>query len=445
MDKKDEEHTSQIEDLNKDEMFADISLDSEEEDAPTVQLEDIKTSEAFADIEIEQEEVVLDDDEDDRPTVLLNDIQTQGKFSDKADLGTSLAATKSEDDDYEEDDEDDRPTVLLEDLNIQDAFADLSVAEDEQIAPIATKKVKAPHLPTPPAPEKFTAIEDKQAEDIFSELRTDSNVPPASATVQATTLDSEKEVDNIFDLRPSVKAAEETTVEKVVSIEPSIFEGVVEEKIASVNVDEKELEAPDQLRVQTTIRQLREERNGLYKEIASLKQLKALLDQENLGLRSELDETKIELSFIKKRAMQEIDSAKNQLKVYEDRLLLSEDKNKKYKQELEKVGQRLRVDYNQVKHREQELENQLELMRLDAHAQIEVRDKKILELQRKIDTLEFNMENIIIQDQRSREEKAKMEERLNGIMLSLKSSVSQIENEVDFTSGIKARSEKRLR
>jgi len=87
------------------------------------------------------------------------------------------------------------------------------------------------------------------------------------------------------------------------------------------------------------------------------------------------------------------------------------------------------VDFNHIKQREKELESQLELAKMDSESQVKSRDKKILELKRKIDQLEFNMENIVIREQKSRDDKMKLEDRLDRIMKTLRGSIEVIEED----------------
>ena len=65
-----------------------------------------------------------------------------------------------------------------------------------------------------------------------------------------------------------------------------------------------------------------------------------------------------------------------------------------FENEYENLNRKVRVDITKVKSRENELEGKLEMLRSDADIQIRNRDQKILELKRKIDTLEFDNESI---------------------------------------------------
>lgn len=183
------------------------------------------------------------------------------------------------------------------------------------------------------------------------------------------------------------------------------------------------------LRLQATIRQLREERESFLKEIQDLKKESKVIEQENLGLKAELDEAKIEISILKKRHNNEMDEMRYRLRLTDEKKLYAEEKVKNLQKEFDRLQSKVRVDFNHIKQREKELESQLELTKMDTESQVKSRDKKILELKRKIDQLEFNMENIVIREQKSRDDKMKLEERLDRIMKTLRGSIEVIEED----------------
>jgi hypothetical protein len=192
------------------------------------------------------------------------------------------------------------------------------------------------------------------------------------------------------------------------------------------NYDEDEM-----LRLQGTIRQLREEREELMGQINQLKSEKQLLEQDNLGVKAELDEVKIELGIVKKRHHDEISDKEYHYKMNQDKKDLYENKAKSLQKDFDRLNQKVRIDFNQVKQREKELESKLELTVMDSESQVQTRDLKILELKRKIDSLEFNMENSSIREQKHREDKSKLEERLGKIMKTLRGSIQLIEDDLD--------------
>lgn len=186
----------------------------------------------------------------------------------------------------------------------------------------------------------------------------------------------------------------------------------------------------------STVKLMREEREGLMSEIQNLKEEKRVTDQKNLNLRAEVEELRIELNILRKRQLDELEELNYRLRVSEEKKSIYEEKAKYFKEQLEDLGQKVRIDFNKVKQREKELENQLELIKLDAQAQIKSRDELILDLKRKIDQLEFNMENSHIREEKYREDKAKLEERMTKIMKTLRHSMKTLEHDLEVDEEI---------
>tara|TARA_R110000868_G_scaffold204946_3_gene453167 strand:- start:32284 stop:34506 length:2223 start_codon:yes stop_codon:yes gene_type:complete len=202
------------------------------------------------------------------------------------------------------------------------------------------------------------------------------------------------------------------------------------------------LDQPDLLRLQATIKQLREERSGLIEQMDDLKGSVRILQQDKLTLKAELEESRIEISILKKRHIEESEETKHRTRVLEERKAFFEEKAKTLQKEFDRLSQKIRIDFNKVKQREKELESQLELVTMDTQSQVKSRDMKILELKRKIDSLEFNMENATIREQKSREDKQKLEDRLGKMMKTLRGSIKLLEDDIDLDEETRAQIEK---
>lgn len=186
----------------------------------------------------------------------------------------------------------------------------------------------------------------------------------------------------------------------------------------------------------STIRSLREERDSFIDEINVLKASLKHYEQDILGLRANLEESRIEVGILRKRHQSDIEDYKYQFNVLEDKKNRAIEAAKLSEEKRVRLEQRVRIDFNQIKHREKELESKLELLTMDVDAQINSRDHKILELRRKIDSLEFNMENASIREQKTIDDKRKLEDRLNKIMKTLKNSMKTLEEEIDEVSAV---------
>ena len=464
--------TVQIEDIKIGDAFSDVDIDEDEdedEDRPTVLLDDI-SSDAFSDIEIEDDE---DEDEDDnKPTVLLSDIDL-GDLDDDSDDSrptvllddiSSDAFSDIEIDDDDSGDDEERPTVLLEDVQTSRIIEDVNEGNFESVK--INEEVKLDNLEVE-APLEFEKVNDTSTEpdEMFSGLEsvgtqldvvTKSDMPEedlenieSMADLGLDKLQDEsisQDLAEIVNLRGNTDSKLSSESETGISLANEIREDKKYTEVFSVDsstdtdmedniqLDEslRSINEPAAIRLQATIRQLRNERKQLLNDIKHLKQNQAIVDQENLGMRSELDELKIELTLTKKRKEKEVSQLKQKVDVFNHRLEIVGEKNKRYKLEFDKINQRVKVDFNQVRHKEQELENKLELLKVDAQIQIESRDKKILDLQRKIDSLEFNMENLSIRENKSREDKINAEEKLARIMNSIKKSVNQVEKDLEM-------------
>jgi hypothetical protein len=108
----------------------------------------------------------------------------------------------------------------------------------------------------------------------------------------------------------------------------------------------------------------------------------------------------------------EINELKFQIKAKTDKTRLLEMKVREAMEETERLKDRVRGDIRKIRVHEKELENRLEIMKKDSEALIGARENKIVELKRKLDLLEFNMD--LLQDQYTREKEnaAQLRERL---------------------------------
>jgi hypothetical protein len=191
-------------------------------------------------------------------------------------------------------------------------------------------------------------------------------------------------------------------------------------------------------RMQATISNLRSDREELLAKIQKLEEDKILQARQNLTMRAELDEKKIELSIIRKKLNDEITELKDRLKLHEERKLILEEKNKIMMVELDKAAQKNKIDVKKVQMRERELEQKLELLKSDSELQIRNRDLKILELKRKIDAMEFDMESISMQEKRSVESRFELEDKLDKAIKTLRSAISVLEDETEKSSALEA-------
>jgi hypothetical protein len=108
----------------------------------------------------------------------------------------------------------------------------------------------------------------------------------------------------------------------------------------------------------------------------------------------------------------EIAEIRFQSKAKNDKAKLLEIQVQEASNEIDRLKERVRSDIRKIRVRERELENKLEITKKDSEVVLAARENKIIELKRKVDLLEFNMD--LLQDRYSREKDstAKLREKL---------------------------------
>lgn len=180
-------------------------------------------------------------------------------------------------------------------------------------------------------------------------------------------------------------------------------------------------------RLQATLNHLRSDRAELLKKIESLEEDKATNSRAALGLRAELDEKKIEIQLMKRRLSEEGVDLKYQLELESERRKLAEERARTYQAEVLAMQQKVKLEVKKVSSRERELEQRLELLKSDAETQIRHRDQKILELKRRIDAMEFDMEAMNAIEQKTVGDKTELEGKLDKAIKTLRSAIGILE------------------
>lgn len=119
------------------------------------------------------------------------------------------------------------------------------------------------------------------------------------------------------------------------------------------------------------------------------------------GQKVRIDDFEREKATVVDSLQVEIEELRFQGRVKNDKVKLLERQVREASDEIERLKDRVRNDIRKIRVREKELENRLEITKKDSEALISGRENKIIELKRKVDLLEFNMD--LLQDQYSRE------------------------------------------
>jgi CheY-like chemotaxis protein len=103
-----------------------------------------------------------------------------------------------------------------------------------------------------------------------------------------------------------------------------------------------------------------------------------------------------EKSVALESAQKEYDDLKFEMKRRSEKIRVMELQVKEATEATERLKERVRNDIRKIRTREKELENRLEIMKKDSEALLAAREQKIIELKRKLDLMEFNMD--LVQD-----------------------------------------------
>ncbi len=287
------------------------------------------------------------------------------------------------------------------------------------------------------------AVSDKTMEEFSYKANTNSDLTNKNdlgfdlnfQTENSGPKDVSEKTEGLFSVNEIIEAkSDNSNADLKSSISEDLKKTLSSPSFSSVTDDEY-------VRLQATIRQLREEREDFLEKITGLKLEVREAEQDNLTLKALLDENKIELNISKKRFLNEVEDLKLKAQIADEKRRIAEEKMKNLERIKEKLEQKTRIDLNQIRQREKELESKLELLAIDSDSQVNAREQKILELRRKIDSLEFNMENISIKEQKSIDDKRKLEDKLNKIMKTLRNSIKNLEDDLDEEGGVALRSD----
>jgi hypothetical protein len=183
------------------------------------------------------------------------------------------------------------------------------------------------------------------------------------------------------------------------------------------------------VRLGETIKGLREDREKLIGKVSHLEDKFDSDKSDFIDLKAELDEKKIEIAIVKKRFSSQVEDLNLKLDLLLNKKEVLQEQNKMYESEFEKLRKEKKLDINKVRSRERELEEKLDLLKNDAEVQVRNRDHKILDLKRRIDTLEFDVESSQIKERKIVTNQQAIEDKMNNVIKTLRSAIGHLEDE----------------
>jgi hypothetical protein len=168
--------------------------------------------------------------------------------------------------------------------------------------------------------------------------------------------------------------------------------------------------------VATLSTQLKQSKNRiaeLEKELQEFRSINVELMHLSQEQEKRIKSFDLEKQVYEQSSQKEIDDLKFEVKKRGDKTKLLELEVRKMAEETEKLKDRVKLDIRKIRTREKELENRLEILKKDSEMLIAGREQKIVDLKRKLDTAEFNLD--LLQDKHDQEKQnsAQLREKLD--------------------------------
>ena len=260
--------------------------------------------------------------------------------------------------------------------------------------PIVAQKLNNKKSPTPPTP---AAKSDSEATDIFA---------PTDSMVTKPLIANEPKTENVlkFDI-PTTQALEASygDNEKTVAVAGYQYrnngDDYIGEKVSvgqnrsgyavwnSGGSAESNLAQADNLRIaQEKIIELESENEKLRLQNEELMAASEIIKERSDLLSSQLSEYKNDRDSLE-------ESFKNEIVLLKNHLSKKDNELQKSNLKTDELESRLKFDMKKIRVRERELENRLELIRAEKNAIVKNKDEQILDLRRKMDVLQMEVES----------------------------------------------------
>jgi hypothetical protein len=186
----------------------------------------------------------------------------------------------------------------------------------------------------------------------------------------------------------------------------------------------------EQLEISESERQELASENERLQREAHLLQMK-LREFEHMHdeLSKKVAQMEAEVSEAERQRSEERDELERAKRVSDDRVQGLEAQLAEATEKYENMRVRVRKDIRKIRDNERDLEARLELARKDSATLLQARDEKVLELQRKVDALEFDLDQVQDSRVQAQIEAERYLARLSRVSRALQIAVSMVEDE----------------
>ncbi|MEI7973081.1 MAG: hypothetical protein WCH11_01805 [Bdellovibrio sp.] len=224
--------------------------------------------------------------------------------------------------------------------------------------------------------------------------------PPETRGAEATFLAGRKEVSQVLEPRTAIGQAR-----------PSAWQSPSEAQIQQI--ENLRLAQKKILELERELERLREENDSLLSTTEFA--------------RAQSEEMKSQLLQMERARSEQAQTYLAELNVLRENLRESERLRAKLKNRVEEIQSRLHSDMKKIRVRERELENRLELAKIEKSALLKSKDESLLELKTQVDSLKIELQQV---QQRNRDLKIEgqtQQEQLSRSVRALKLALSNLE------------------
>ncbi len=172
---------------------------------------------------------------------------------------------------------------------------------------------------------------------------------------------------------------------------------------------------------------LEEENQYLQSKVFKLeekeKSAKSSLEQKNI----DFDQLKIKASILEKRSDKQTNKLVEKIEYLEEKSRILKDQMDDLKSKNKELSKKNVFDHKRVKLKEDALKEKIELIKDDVASQIQNRERRIVNLKRKIDLLEFDLKDSVAREKTYLERISVLEEKLYSLKKAIGASLDDLE------------------
>ena len=262
-------------------------------------------------------------------------------------------------------------------------------------------------------------IEEEKKEPTQSEEHLDLMNEYSSGSVEEN-----EDILSLLEFTPG-KTNEKTVQKSAVQENPAKLEKT-QSKPSSSSALEQSLPVHVQLEQSKYLSKAEEKITHLEQEIERLQQENEELGSCGKGLSDEMDKAKIRYENLKKLYEDSLEDFKNERRIFMDTSEEQKKQIEKITQENEGLKKRLTGDFKNIRVRERELENRLELVQMDKQTLLRKKDENILHLKRETGKLKHQMNQYKNQQNEVLQKFKNQENRLRGAVKGLQIVLNNI-------------------